>query len=140
MILVYTIVSIAVFLIIFCCFKSKLNKGVIPIACLAFLVSAIICVIIGCVKYSRTPSTLEDSIKYYEVDTIADGKINTKYNDYKISDVDSVMVGEKSEIQIITTEKKTDIGYVFNPSYDIDEKTYLILTEEDYETYKDILE
>lgn len=152
MILLYTLVSLVIAGIILSCFRSRFDKGIIPVVCLAFLLSMVICTVVGCVWFFKTPLETNVNDKFYVMlDSVftpeEDYLFKTTNGEYRPSDyvkktkIDSIMIGDRTGIKIHKIEKENNsLGLLITPSYEVENKTILVLTEKDYETFKSFLE
>lgn len=155
MITIYIVVSLVILGIILGCFRGKINKGIIPIACFSTLISIVICTIIGCWRFFHSPLDTNVTDKFYvmldeKFEPTEDYLLNTNHKKYRPSDIveksgsnriDSIMIGDKDGIILHKVERENNsLGLFIPPSYTIEEKTFLVLTKNNYETLKSFLE
>ena len=153
--MVYIIISIVIFAIAFGCLRSKISAGLIPVAILSFVLSAILSS--GWYIYNyyqnqdkhRTETEVKDYFGEFEMDSgflskdykaIIKDKNGDEHVIYDQKDSTKVIKDTVSFIRYTITEHVYSIDLPANISYTVIDSAELHLTEKDYGIYKAYLD
>lgn len=138
LIVLYFILTVIFSAIGLICLK-KFNRGTFVTIIFSAVLSGIVTAIVGAVKYYKLPDDnlylLTESPKIEEIN-LEKEKISLDNSSIQLKDIDTLKLGNKTEIKIYKIKSLKDLGWFF--SYDNEVSRKITLTVSNDSIFKDI--